>query len=80
MAIIYIPAILIYFISKKSSKPYLEPSLPRPDSFIPPKGISAFEGSPVFTPTIPYSNSSATFQTLPISLNKNMRLSHKEYR
>ena len=65
---IYIPAILIYLISKKSSTPYLDPSLPKPDSLTPPKGISAFEGSPVLTPTIPYSRASATFQALPISL------------
>ena len=64
----YIPAILIYFISKKSSKPYLEPSLPNPDSLIPPNGVSALDMIPVFIPTIPYSRASATLHIFPISL------------
>ena len=58
----------MYLISRKSSTPYFEPSLPRPDSFTPPNGASAFEVKPVFTPTIPYSRASATLQILPISL------------
>ena len=48
--------------------PYFEPSLPEPDSLIPPNGISAFVGAPLFTATMPYSRASAIRQTLPISL------------
>ena len=42
--------------------PYLEPSRPIPDSFIPPKGATSVEIRPVLTPTIPYSSASETRQ------------------
>ncbi len=51
-----------YFISRYSSIPYFDPSRPRPDCLTPPKGASAVEIRPVFTPTMPYSSSSMTFQ------------------
>src|SRR5580704_8934412 len=42
--------------------PYLEPSRPVPDSFIPPNGATSVEISPVLSPTMPYSSASATRQ------------------
>lgn len=52
-----------YFRVRYSSIPYFDPSRPMPEHFTPPKGASAVEMRPVFTPTIPYSSASATFQT-----------------
>ena len=56
-----------YLISSHSSIPYLEPSRPMPDSFIPPKGATSVEISPVLMPRIPYSAASATRQIRPTS-------------
>ena len=54
----------MYFISKNSSIPCLEPSLPKPDCLTPPNGASSVEMTPALTPTIPYSRASETLQTL----------------
>src|SRR5581483_9398830 len=56
-----------YFTSRYSSIPYLEPSRPMPDSFIPPNGATSVEIKPVLIPTMPYSSASATRQIRPIS-------------
>lgn len=52
----------MYFTSRYSSTPYLEPSRPMPDSFTPPNVASGVDSSPSLTPTIPTSNASATRQ------------------
>ena len=46
----------VYFVSKYSSSPLVPPSLPRPDSFTPPKGAVAVLIIPSLTPTIPFSS------------------------
>src|ERR1051325_8398291 len=61
------PPMARYLISRKSSMPYLEPSRPMPDSFMPPKGATSVEMSPSLMPTMPYSSASATRQTRPRS-------------
>ena len=48
--------------------PYFDPSRPKPDCFIPPKGAISVEIIPVLIQTIPYSRASATRQTLDKSL------------
>lgn len=63
----HIPPKQIYFTSKKSSKPYLDPSRPIPLSFTPPNGATVVATMPVLTPTMPYSSASATRNTRPIS-------------
>lgn len=50
-------------LTRYSSTPYLEPSLPKPDSFTPPNGAAGSEIRPVLTPTIPTSRASATLYT-----------------
>ena len=50
----------MYFISRNSSTPCLEPSRPSPDSFTPPKGATSVEIIPSFTPTMPNSSISVT--------------------
>ena len=47
---------------KNSSMPYLECSRPMPECLIPPKGATSDVMATSFTPIMPYSNSSATFQ------------------
>ena len=47
---------------KNSSMPYLECSRPMPECLIPPKGATSEVMATSFTPIMPYSNSSATFQ------------------
>src|SRR5581483_10202774 len=49
-----------YLISRKSSMPYLEPSRPMPDSFMPPNGATSVEMMPSLIPRMPYSRASAT--------------------
>ena len=61
------PPMARYLISRKSSMPYLLPSRPRPDSFMPPKGAVSVEMMPSLMPTMPYSSASATRQTRPMS-------------
>src|SRR5690606_16848058 len=56
----WMPPRQTYFISRKSSMPYTEPSRPSPDCFTPPNGATSFEIRPVLTPTMPYSSASAT--------------------
>src|SRR5437868_13603172 len=58
-----IPPMHRYLSSSHSSIPYLEPSRPMPDSFMPPKGATSVEIRPVLMPTIPYSRPSETRQT-----------------
>ena len=60
----------MYLISRYSSMPYLEPSLPNPDCFQPPNGAISEEMIPSFTPTIPTSIASATRQIWLISCEK----------
>ena len=48
------------FISRYSSIPYRDPSRPRPDSLMPPKGATSVEIAVSFTPTMPYSSASMT--------------------
>src|SRR5258707_10412570 len=62
-----IPPTQRYLISRNSSRPYLDPSRPRPDSFMPPNGATSVEMIPVLIPTMPYSSASATRQTRPMS-------------
>ena len=59
-----------YLISRYSSMPYLEPSLPMPDCLKPPNGIASDDTIPSLTPIIPTSNSSATRQICPMSPEK----------
>src|SRR6478672_12870453 len=61
------PARQTYFTSRNSSRPYFEPSRPRPDCLTPPNGASAVEIKPVLTPTMPDSSRSATRMTRPMS-------------
>ena len=56
-----------YLTSRNSSRPYFEPSRPRPDSLTPPNGATSVEISPVLMPTMPYSSASATRQMRPMS-------------
>lgn len=65
-----IPPRQMYLISRYSSMPYLEPSLPNPDCFQPPNGAISEEMIPSFTPTIPTSIASATRQIWLISCEK----------
>ena len=48
--------------------PYLEPSRPRPEDFMPPKGATSVEMIPVLMPTMPYSSASPTRHTRFIEL------------
>lgn len=50
----------IYLSSKYSSIPYFEPSRPKPDCLMPPKGANSVEIEPLLTPTMPYSKASLT--------------------
>jgi hypothetical protein len=60
---VYTPPMQRYFTSMNSSMPYFEPSLPMPDSFMPPNGATSVEIRPVLMPTMPYSSASDTRQT-----------------
>src|SRR5947209_2767316 len=62
-----IPPIATYLTSRNSSIPYLEPSRPRPEAFIPPNGATAVETMPSLTPTMPYSRASLTRKMRPTS-------------
>ena len=63
-----IPPIHRYLISRNSSRPYLEPPRPKPDSLTPPNGATSFDNIPVFIATIPDSSASAILQTRAMSL------------
>src|SRR5689334_4057461 len=62
-----IPPMQRYFTSRNSSMPYLEPSRPMPDSFMPPNGATSVEMMPTLMPMMPASMPSATRQTRPMS-------------
>src|SRR5687767_2620970 len=61
------PPSRMYFTSRYSSRPYLEPSRPRPDCLRPPKGATSVEMMPTLAPTIPVSICSATRKIRPTS-------------
>src|SRR5260221_3047686 len=61
------PPMSTYFTSKYSSKPYLDPSRPRPDCFTPPNGATPVEMMPALAPTMPVSMRSATRKMRPTS-------------
>ena len=70
----------IYLSSVYSSIPYCAPSLPIPDSLIPPKAPSAQDIMPSLTPTIPLSSLRATRQHCLEEEHVNQRLlGHKVY-
>lgn len=54
------PPNVTIFVTRYSSTPYLDPSLPKPDSLTPPNGAAGSEINPVLTPTMPTSSASAT--------------------
>src|SRR5471032_2490805 len=61
------PLIIMYFSSVYSSRPYFDPSRPRPDCLTPPKGATSVDMIPSLIPTMPVSSASATRHARPRS-------------